>query len=201
MAIDVFQPNIFHEGKAHFVRFRAQHKATRVAIEAMDDAETVLLALHVAKVFLAAVRDKRIHERIAVMAFRRMTHQSRLLRDNEQIVVLVANVERNIGRDELGRVWVFIGLVFQHVAHANRSALARQLAVERAVAIGDAFRSGAARGIQPLGSHIGVKAHALAPFRHHIARVARHGHPPYASRANSPQRAIRNRRSRQYRQH
>ncbi len=70
MAIDVFQSNILHESKAHFVRFRTQHKAARVTIKAMDDAEAVLLALHVAEVFFAAVRDKRIHERVAVMALR-----------------------------------------------------------------------------------------------------------------------------------
>ena len=74
MAIDIFQSNILHERKAHFVRFRTQHKAARVTIEAMNDAEAVLLALHVAEVFLAAVRDKRIHERVAVMALRGMAH-------------------------------------------------------------------------------------------------------------------------------
>ena len=43
MAIDVFQSNILHESKSHFVRFRTQHKAARVTIKAMDDAEAVLL--------------------------------------------------------------------------------------------------------------------------------------------------------------
>ena len=185
MAIDVFQSNILHESEAHFVRFRTQHKAARVTIKAMDDAEAVLLALHVAEVFLATVRDKRIHERVAVMALRGMAHQSRLFRDNEQIVIFIANVERNIGRDELGRVRIFIRLVFKHIARANRRTLARQLAVERAIAVGDAFRGGAARGIQPLGSHVSIKTHALTLFGHHIARIARHGRPPCASRANT----------------
>lgn len=72
----------------------------------MDDAKAVLLALDVAEVFLAAVRDKRIHQSIAVMAFRRVAHEARLLRDNKQVVVFVTNVERNVSRDKLGRMRV-----------------------------------------------------------------------------------------------
>ena len=59
----------------------------------MHDAQAIILTLHVAQIIRAAMIDERIHERAVVVIDGRMTHETRLLRQHDEMLVLVADIE------------------------------------------------------------------------------------------------------------
>ena len=50
-----------HKGITSWVVLRSKHKARRIHVKAMDDTETVILALNICQVIDAAMVNKGIH--------------------------------------------------------------------------------------------------------------------------------------------
>ena len=76
------------------VVFCREHKARGIAIQAMHDAGAVL-TLHGTKMIDTAVVDQGVRKRAALVAVGGMAHQPALLGEHNEIVVLIANVERD----------------------------------------------------------------------------------------------------------
>ena len=79
--------------QAAFVVLGRQHEAAGVAVQAVHDAQAVVLALHAAQVAGAAVVDERVHQRAVLVVHRRVAHEPRLLRKHQQVLVLEAHVQ------------------------------------------------------------------------------------------------------------
>ena len=69
------------------------HKSGRVHVEAVNDAQTIFLALDIAKVICAVTIDERVHKRTVAMVVGRMAYKSSLLRQHDHIVVFVADIQ------------------------------------------------------------------------------------------------------------
>ncbi len=61
----------------------------------MHDARPVL-ALHLSEIADTTMGDKGIYQRIAMMPLGRMAHEPRLLGKHDEMLVLVANVQRDV---------------------------------------------------------------------------------------------------------
>ena len=86
----------------------------------MHDARAIVFALHVAQVVGPAMMHKSVHQRAVGVVDGRMAHQPRLFRDDQQIVVFVAHVKRNVLRaHRAGRRRLF-KLVHHRVASRQR---------------------------------------------------------------------------------
>ena len=71
-----------------------KHKARGIAIQTMHDPGTVL-TLHGTQMVDTAVIDQGVRKRAALVAVGGMAHQPALLGEHNEIVVLIANVERD----------------------------------------------------------------------------------------------------------
>ena len=76
------------------VVFCREHKARGVTIQAMHDAGAVL-ALHGAQMVNATVIDQGVRKGAALVAMGGMAHQTALLGEHDEVVVLVADIEGN----------------------------------------------------------------------------------------------------------
>ena len=119
----------FHGGLQRLQRgvaFCDDEQTRGVAIEAMHEAG----AQHVARKRFLDVRQKRVDERAAGCAVRRMRHHSGRLVDHEQIVVFVQNrqLDRFGVRDECTRRRNF---ELEHVAFFQQKARLRGCAVDQ----------------------------------------------------------------------
>ena len=74
------------------VIFRDHHRATRLLIEPVHDART-LMAADAGKV--RAMMKQRVHQSMRLVASAGMNHQPGRLIEHEQVVVFVENPERN----------------------------------------------------------------------------------------------------------
>ena len=134
-----------------------KHEARGIAIQAMHDAGTVL-ALHGAQVVDTAVIDQGIGKRAALMAMGRMAHQATLLGEHDEIVVLIANVERYGLGNHVGGI-VRLRQIDRNAIAGTHGVLFGQagLAIDGNGAALDQMRAGRARGAAVIGAQIGVK--------------------------------------------
>ena len=101
------------------------------SIEAMHDAGPVL-TLHLGKIADSAMSDERVHERVTVMPACGMTDEAGLLGKHDEVLVLVADVERYvIGSFETGVLSAARGnLYMDHITGDDDALLGRGLAVD-----------------------------------------------------------------------
>lgn len=92
-----------------------------IAIQTMHDTGAVL-ALHGAQMVDTAVIDQGIRERTALMAMRRMAHQAALLGEHNEIVILIANVERDGLGNHIGGI-VRLGQVDRNTVAGSHGVL------------------------------------------------------------------------------
>ena len=123
----------------------------------MHDAGAVL-ALHGAQMVDTAVIDQGVGKRAALMSMGRMAHQATLLGEHDEIVVLIANVERDGLGDHVGGI-VRLGQVDRNTVAGTHGVLFRQagLAVDGDGAALNQMRTGRARGAAVVGAQIGIK--------------------------------------------
>ncbi len=89
----------FHGGtKSHasLISFCANHKPRSIGIQAMHNAEATVVILNVAKVLLATVSDQRVYQRAVIVAVCRMANEPRLLGNNEDVLIFVANIKGDV---------------------------------------------------------------------------------------------------------
>ena len=110
----------------------------------MHDAETVVLALHIAKVVGPAMIDERVHERPIGMVDGRMAHEPYLLGQHDKVVVLEADVKVDWLSRYRARLDLFLFLVHDHVARSDRILLDNVGPVHEDIARLDRPRGGAA---------------------------------------------------------
>lgn len=77
-AIDRAIADIGHKRQAGGIVFGSQHKARRVAVEAMHDAGAIAFALDIAQMLDAAMIDQGINQRAVGVIDRGMAHKPRL---------------------------------------------------------------------------------------------------------------------------
>ena len=83
--------------------FCREHKARGIAIQAMHDAGSVL-ALHGTKMIDAAVVDQGVRKGAALVTMGGMAHETALFGEYDEVVVLVANIERDGLGNHIGRI-------------------------------------------------------------------------------------------------
>ena len=123
----------------------------------MHDAGSVL-TLHGAQMVDTAVIDQGIRERTALMTMRRMAHQAALLGEHNEIIVLIANVERDALGNHIGGI-VRLGQIDRNTVAGSHGVLFGQagLAIDSDGAALDQMRAGRARGAAVVGTQKGVK--------------------------------------------
>ena len=139
------------------VVFCREHKARGIAIQAMHDAGSVL-TLHGAQMVDTAVIDQGIRERTALMTMRRMAHQAALLGEHNEIIVLIANVERDGLGNHIGGI-VRLGQIDRNTVAGSHGVLFGQagLAIDSDGAALDQMRTGRTRRTAVIGAQISVK--------------------------------------------
>lgn len=144
------------------VVFCREHKARGIAIQAMHDAGAVL-ALHGAQMVDTAVIDQGIRERTALMTMRRMAHQAALLGEHNEIIVLIANVERDGLGNHIGGI-VRLGQIDRNTIAGSHGVLFGQagLAVDGNGTALDQMRTGRARRAAVIGAQIGIETQTSA---------------------------------------
>ena len=117
-----------------------------------------VLALYGAQMVDTAVIDQGVGKRAALMAMGRMTHQATLLGEHDEIVVLIANVERNRLGDHVGRI-VRLGQIDRNAVAGTHGVLFRQagLAIDSNGTALDQMRTGRARRAAVIGAQVGIK--------------------------------------------
>ena len=174
-----------HQSLSALVRLGGEHEPRRVAVEAVNDAQTVVLALHVAEVGGAAMEDQRVDERAVAMVDGRMAHQSRLLGEDDQILVLVADVE--VDRLPCHARGSVVGhLVNDRVPRMDDVLLAGRRAVdEHEPLLGGTSRRRAARVATVLGQDR-IEAQPVIGSARHMAQGAAHRASPSSDAPSSP---------------
>ena len=147
-SVDRAIADVRHEGIARLVVLRRQHEAARVAVEAVHDAQTVVLALHVAQVLGAAVVDEGVHQRAVVMVDRRMAHEPHLLRQHDEVFVLEAYVQIDGLAAQRAGLYRLLNLVHDRVARRHGMLLRNLRAVHEHEAVVHRARSRATAWIQ-----------------------------------------------------
>ena len=123
----------------------------------MHDAGAVL-TLHGTKMIDTAVVDQGVRKGAALVAMGGMAHQPALLGEHNEIVVLIANVERDGLGNHIGGI-VRLGQVDRDAIAGAYGVLFREtsLTVDGNGASLDQMRAGRARGTAIVGAQIGVK--------------------------------------------
>lgn len=105
-----------------------------------------------------AVIDQRIRERTALMTMRRMAHQAALLGEHDEVVVLIANVERDGLGNHVGGI-VRLGQINRNTVTGSHGVLFGQagLAIDYYGPALNQMRTGRARGAAVVGAQIGVE--------------------------------------------
>ena len=117
-----------------------------------------ILALHGTQMVDTAMIDQGIRERAALMTMRRMAHQATLLGEHNEIVVLIANVERDGLGNHIGGI-VRLGQIDRNTVAGSHGVLFRQtgLAIDTYGTALNQMRAGRARRAAVIGAQIGVK--------------------------------------------
>jgi len=117
-----------------------------------------VLALHGAQMVDTAVIDQRIRERTALMTMRRMAHQAALLGEHDEVVVLIANVERDGLGNHVGGI-VRFGQINRNTVTGSHGVLFGQagLAIDHYDPTLNQMCAGRARRAAVIGAQIGVK--------------------------------------------
>lgn len=129
-----------------------KHETRGIAVQTMHDTGAVL-TLHGAQMVDAAVIDQRIRERTALMTMRRMAHQAALLGEHDEVVVLVADIERDGLGNHVGRV-VRLGQVDRNAVAGSHGILFGQagLAIDTYGPALNQMRAGRARRAAVIGA-------------------------------------------------
>ena len=117
-----------------------------------------VLALHGAQMVDTTVIDQSVRKGAALVAMRRMAHQTTLLGEHNEIVVLIANVERDgLGNHIGGIVW--LGQIDRNTVAGSHGVLFRQtgLAIDTYGTALNQMRAGRACRAAVIGAQIGVK--------------------------------------------
>ena len=187
--------DVGHEGVAGRVVLRGQHEARRVAVEAVHDAEAVVLALHVAQVVGSAAVHERVHERAVAVVGRGVAHEPRLLRQHDEVLVLEADVQVD-GLAGHGAAGGLVGrLVDDRVARGHGVPFRHGCAVHAHGALLHGARGGAAARVEAAGGQKRVEALPRVVGADGMGEQARHRGPApspsvgaAASRARSSRR-------------
>ena len=104
------------------------------------------------------VIDQGIRERTALMTMCRMAHQAALLGEHNEIVVLIANVERDGLGNHIGGI-VRLGQIDRNTVAGSHGVLFGQagLAIDAYGTALNQMRAGRARRAAVIGAQIGVK--------------------------------------------
>ena len=94
-AINRAVPDVSHKHAAGGIGFRREHEPGGVAVEAMHDTQSIVLALDVAQMRGPAMMHERVDERSGSVVDGRVAHQPRLLGKNDHVVVFEADIERD----------------------------------------------------------------------------------------------------------
>ncbi len=191
------------QGLLRRVVLGGDHESRGVHVEAMHDAGALLPLQH-PQVVVAAVGHKRIGEGVVDMARARVAHEARLLRQDDEVVVLKAYIEVNVGvrGKQAARLagLLFLDLGDHAVAEQDFLGLrGRRARVDEHGARLNELGAGRARGHALGGGEKRVEAHpvGLGPNeqvhdsrRHARPRGSRrpHGHDPSESRARARRR-------------
>ncbi len=134
-----------------------KHEARGIAIQAMHDAGAVL-TLHGTKMIDTAVVDQGVRKRAALVAVGGMAHQPALLGEHNEIVVLIANVERDGLGNHIGGI-VRLGQIDRNTVAGSHGVLFRQagLAIDTNGTALNQMRAGRTRGAAVIGAQVGVK--------------------------------------------
>ena len=164
-----------------------QHEARGVAVQAVHDARAVL-ALHLGQVTGAAVGHQGVCQGVVPVAARGVAHQAGLLGEHDDVLVFIADVERDVvGGNDGGRLAAARGhLDGDLVALEHQALLGGGGAVDQDAAGLDEAHGGAAAGhsLYLERGHQRVEALALLPCGDYVHKALCHGSyapPPFAS--------------------
>ena len=117
-----------------------------------------VLALHGAQMVDTAVIDQGIRERTALMTMRRMAHQTALLGEHNEIIVLIANVERDGLGNHIGGI-VRLGQIDRNAVTGSHDVLFGQasLAIDYYGTALNQMRAGRTCRAAVIGAQISVK--------------------------------------------
>ena len=101
-----------------------EHEARGIAVQAMHNTGAVL-ALHGTQMVDTAMIDQGVGKRAALVTMGRMAHQATLLGEHDEIVILIANVERDSLGNHIGGI-VRLGQIDRNTIAGTHSVLFRQ---------------------------------------------------------------------------
>ena len=157
------QANEVLQGLLGLVGLCGDHETRGVHVKAVHNARPVF-ALKASQVRVAAMCDKGIGQRVIHMAGAGMAHKSRLLRENHEVLILKADVQRNVG---IGGKHAGGGLLLgkrhlQAISQAEAFALGRDgRGVERHPPLLDETRARASRRHAILCREERIDAHTI----------------------------------------